>query len=68
MNAGDEVAAAADIPGCWDVLREFVDAADWYRRCLEDVNDRRPVRGLGEAKAGYDAALEKARAVLGVAE
>lgn len=27
---------------------------DWYRRCLEDLQDRRPVRGLAEAKAGYD--------------
>ena len=39
------------------LMREYVEAADWYRRCLEDVQDGRVVRGLGEAKAGYDAAL-----------
>jgi hypothetical protein len=37
-------------------LREYQDCASWYIRCLEDVQDRRPVRGLAEAKAGYDSA------------
>lgn len=46
------------------VLEEFVEAADWYRRNLEDVIDRRPVRGFSEARAGYDNALMKAHEVL----
>ena len=41
-------------------LREYVDCADWYRRCLEGVIDRQPVRGLGEARVGYDTALDAA--------
>lgn len=45
-------------------LTNLATAGDWYRRCLEDVADRRVVRGLGEAKAVYDSAFEKARAVL----
>lgn len=40
-------------------LAELVDQMDWYRRCLEDVQDRKPVRGLGEAKAGYDRARDE---------
>lgn len=32
---------------------------DWYRRCLEDLHDRRPVRNLDEAKAGYDSVMDK---------
>lgn len=43
------------------VFEQYVDAADWYRRCLEDVIDRRTVRGLAEAKAGYDSALDAVR-------
>lgn len=35
---------------------ELLNMIDWYRRCLEDVIDRRPVRDLAEAKAGYDRA------------
>ena len=45
-------------------LRDFVDCADWYRRCLEDVVDRRPVRGLDEAMVGYDQMLRVAREAL----
>jgi hypothetical protein len=41
-----------------DMLREYETCADWYIRCLEDVQDRRPVRGLAEAKAGYDSARD----------
>ena len=48
-----------------EALEQFIEAADWYRRCLEDVADRRVVRGLAEAKAGYDNALDRAREALG---
>lgn len=39
-------------------LSKALDMIDWYRRCLEDVQDGKPVRGLDEAKHGYDAAME----------
>lgn len=35
-----------------------LDAIDWYRRCLEEIEDGRSVTGLREAKLGYDAAME----------
>lgn len=47
-----------------EAARSFMDCADWYRRCLEDVHDRRVVRGLGEAKAGYDNALRRLASAL----
>lgn len=43
-------------------LSDSLDQVVWYARCLEDVQDRRPVRGLDEAKAGYDAGLRTLRA------
>jgi hypothetical protein len=45
-------------------LRDGWDRVDWYVRCLEDVQDGRGrvVRGLGEAKAGYDSARREALA------
>jgi len=46
------------------LLEEFAVAADWYRRCLEDVIDRRVVCGLDEARHGYDAAFDKVQAHL----
>jgi hypothetical protein len=36
---------------------EALSMVDWYVRCLEDVQDGRVVRGLAEAKAGYDSAM-----------
>jgi hypothetical protein len=36
-----------------DQATAFLDGADWYIRCLEDIQDGRPVRGLAEAKAYY---------------
>ena len=36
---------------------------EWYRRCLEDLQDGRVVRGLAEAKAGYDSAMDELRAL-----
>lgn len=39
-------------------LLEALDWIDWYRRCLEGIQDKQVVRGLAEAKAGYDAAYE----------
>ncbi len=45
-------------------LTDYTNCADWYRRCLEDVQDRKVVRGLAEAKAGYDSTLAAARAAL----
>ena len=47
-------------------VEELLDVIDWYRRCLEDVQDGRVVRGLGEAKLGYDSAMDELRGVLGV--
>ena len=51
-----------------DPLREMterlVETADWYVRCLEDVQDRRPVSGLDEAKIGYTNALHATREAL----
>lgn len=38
-----------------DTIRDQI---SWYVRCLKDVQDGRVVRGLSEAKAGYDAALD----------
>lgn len=40
---------------------EALDMIDWYRRCLEDVQDGRPVRNLAEAKRGYDRGYEHLR-------
>jgi hypothetical protein len=31
----------------------YHEAADWYRRCLEAIQDRQVVRGLAEAKAAF---------------
>lgn len=45
-------------------LEGLAETADWYRRNLEDVIDKRPVRGMDEARVGYDRALDAARAVL----
>jgi hypothetical protein len=39
------------------LLLDVVEAGRWYCRCLEDVQARRVVRGLGEAKAAYESAL-----------
>ena len=36
----------------------LISQIDWYRRCLEDMQDGKVVRGLGEAKAGYDSAVD----------
>jgi hypothetical protein len=36
-------------------LADYKEAADWYIECLQDVLDRKVVRGLGEARAGYEA-------------
>lgn len=36
--------------------RAYYEAADWYRRCLEGIQDRKVVRGLAEAKAAFIAA------------
>lgn len=38
-----------------------LDRIDWYRRCLEDIQDGRSVRGLTEAKLGYDSAIDELR-------
>jgi len=43
-------------------LRDALEATDWYVRCLEDIQDGRVVRGLAEAKAGYDSARDAALA------
>jgi hypothetical protein len=34
--------------------REYELCADWYRRCLEGVQDGQVIRGLAEAKAAFD--------------
>lgn len=41
-----------------------LDRIEWYRRCLEDIQDGRVVRGLAEAKAGYDSAMAELKALL----
>lgn len=41
-----------------ELLRDL-DAIDWYRKCLEDKEDRRPVLGFREAKLGYDEAFSR---------
>jgi hypothetical protein len=53
---GAHDARVAELERVTAALREYQDCASWYIRCLEDVQDRRPVRGLAEAKAGYDSA------------
>lgn len=63
--AFDELARlAADSERYKAVLEEYVECGDWYRRNLEDVIDRRAVRGLAEAKSGYDRTHDAARAAL----
>lgn len=47
-----------------EALDDFVLTADWYRRCLEDIVDGRPVRNLDEARSGYDRAHDAALARL----
>lgn len=37
-------------------LAEALDWIEWYVYCLESIQQRMVVRGLAEAKAGYDAA------------
>lgn len=43
---------------------DLLDAIDWYRRCLEDIQDGRPVTGLREAKLSYDKAVESLRSLV----
>jgi phage terminase Nu1 subunit (DNA packaging protein) len=38
-------------------LQRAVSLVGWYRRCLEDVAAGKRVRGLDEARAGYESAL-----------
>ncbi len=38
-------------------LERSLSLVGWYRRCLEGVEAGKIVRGLGEAKAGYESAL-----------
>lgn len=38
--------------------RGYIECSEWYRRCLEDIQDGRPVRGLAEAKASYQISLD----------
>lgn len=40
-------------------------AADWYLRCLEDIQDGRSVAGLQEAKLDYASAHDRARDLIG---
>ena len=47
-----------------DALRDFIRGADWYRRCLEDVQDGIRTTGLKEAKVEYDRSLDRARNAL----
>jgi len=43
-------------------MTDRLERIDWYRRCLEGVQDGHVVRGLAEAKAGYDSAMDELRA------
>jgi hypothetical protein len=38
---------------------EWVDRVNWYVACLENVIARKVVRGLAEAEAGFDAAIDE---------
>lgn len=40
-----------------DSLIEALDWIDWYVTCLQDVLDKKVVRGLAEAEAGYLSAI-----------
>jgi hypothetical protein len=44
-----------------EALAKALDAATWYVACLEGVQAREIVRGLTEAKAGYESALARYR-------
>lgn len=39
-------------------LAEALDWIEWYVYCLEAIQNRIPVRGLAEARAGYIVATE----------
>lgn len=41
-------------------LRNLAEAAEWYRKCLQDFNDGHTVRGLLEAQATYHRAYSQA--------
>lgn len=45
-------------------LAELVREADWLVQCLQNIIAQKPVRGLPEAEAGFQAAWQKAREVL----
>lgn len=45
-----------------EATRTDLDQLDWYRRCLEDVQDGRVVRGLYEAKVGAHRAMIRLQA------
>lgn len=47
-----------------EAAKDALDRIDWYRRCLEDAVDGRPVRDLPEAKGGYDSAFAALAAAL----
>lgn len=46
-----------------DRILRALDAIDWYRHCLEDVNAGQPVMGLQEAKLGFVAAMDELHAM-----
>lgn len=52
---GDRGRLAQDWLRLRERLAETERAADWYIRCLEDIQDGRVVRGLDEAKSGWEA-------------
>jgi hypothetical protein len=57
MDAAARIEAlVAEIETLRVALTEYENCASWYIRCLEDAVTRKPVRGLAEAKAGYDSA------------
>ena len=47
-----------------EASEEYERCADWYRRDLESIIDRSPVRDLAEARAGFDNARDRLLAAL----
>lgn len=59
---GDAPHKGCDVCDAVEAMVTLADTADWYRRCLEDQVDGRPVRNLDEARSAYDKAYGRARA------
>lgn len=54
----------AELESLRATLAELVREADWLVQCLQDIIAQKPVRGLPEAEAGFQAAWQKARELI----